>query len=267
MDIDPRRIAQQWINPNVRVVEQFHKSLGRLDHVTVDSAPQRTSDPLDALGEAAAILRPVTASERVAAAIRQNITDGRLHAGIRLTEATVASLLDVSRNTVREAFVMLANERLVQRHTNRGVFVVTPTAEMVLDLYRMRILSEAAAIAWGEAFTDQRVAALREAVTRGQEARDRQDWEAVALANREFHRGLAAFSGSERAMKAFETNLAEMQLVFQATGDTSFQGPFVDENDRVCTLLEAGEREEAAAVLRDYLGRARDVVLARMGSA
>lgn len=210
-------------------------------------------------------MRPVMASERVAAAIRQLIIDGRLNAGVRLTEATVASLLDVSRNTVREAFVMLADERLVQRHANRGVFVVTPTAGMVLDLYRMRILSEAAAVAWGEAFTEQGVTALREAVRRGQDARDRQDWDAVASANREFHRGLAAFSGSERAAKAFETNLAEMQLVFHATGDPSFQGPFVDENDRVCSLLEAGDREAAAAVLRSYLGRARDVVLARMG--
>ena len=51
-------------------------------------------------------------AERVAAILRQYITDGVFAPGERLSEPVISSALGVSRNTLRESFQLLAHERL-----------------------------------------------------------------------------------------------------------------------------------------------------------
>lgn len=228
-------------------------------------ARSKASDPLASLIDAHDQVQPVAASERVADAVRALIIDGELRAGVRLTEATVAARLGVSRNTVREALLLLIDERLAVREANRGVFVVTPDRVMVVDLYRMRALVESAAIMWGEDYDADACAPLRAVVEDARRARAEGDWDEVAALNLQFHRLIAGFSGSERVMTAFETTVAEMRLVFHATGTPRFHDAFVDENAELCELLESGRREEAAAYVRAYLARARDEVLALLG--
>lgn len=230
---------------------------------------QSPVSPLDSLAGDAPTVREDTAAERVASVIREQIVDGQLAPGVRLTEEVVGSLLNVSRNTVREALAMLVAQRLCERKTNRGVFVVVPTAAMSRDLFAYRMLAESAAILWGTGYTPDALAALRGAVAAGRAARDRAapDWFAVATANQQFHRAIAALSGSPAFERHFASALAEMRLVFCAAGSPEWQAAYVDGNARVAELLEAGRREEAAAALRSYLAAGRDDVLRRLNPA
>ncbi len=205
-------------------------------------------------------------ADSVASVVRRRIVDGQLSGGVRLTEATVSELLGVSRNTVREAWIMLASEGLCVRVPNRGVFVTTPTPALVRDLYAGRAVIETGAVAWGDAFGPDAVARVRTAVADGQRHRDARDWSAVASANQEFHGAIVALSGSERVVRVFESMLALMRLVFHAIGDDAFHAPWVDGNDRVATLLEAGRRVDAAEALRDYLRDASEQVGALVAS-
>src|SRR5688500_8822772 len=85
--------------------------------------------PLEAALEALAQARlqgPPSAAERVAEVLSEQIVQGQLRSGTRLTEESIATALGVSRNTVREAFALLTSERIVVREPNRGVFVASP---------------------------------------------------------------------------------------------------------------------------------------------
>src|SRR5690606_39343118 len=70
------------------------------------------------------------------------ITDGKLAPGTRVSDTALALRLKVSRNTVREAFRLLAHDGLLVHEFNRGVFVAFVTSEDVRDVYRFRRVIE-----------------------------------------------------------------------------------------------------------------------------
>jgi GntR family transcriptional regulator of arabinose operon len=58
---------------------------------------------------------------------RERILDGRLSVGTRLpTDDELADLYQISRDTVRQALALLANEGLIERVQGRGTFVIHP---------------------------------------------------------------------------------------------------------------------------------------------
>lgn len=89
------------------------------------------------------------AADRVAAVLREQIVKGLFPPGLRLSEEALGSDLGVARNTLREAFRMLSQERLVVHRLNRGVFVRELTVAEIEDLYRLRSAIEIAALSQG----------------------------------------------------------------------------------------------------------------------
>ena len=73
-------------------------------------------------------------AERAASSLRQMIVAGEVAPGERLSESSMTERLDVSRNTLREAFRMLTLERLLTRRPNAGVFVAIPSLASGLRL-------------------------------------------------------------------------------------------------------------------------------------
>lgn len=209
-----------------------------------------------------------SAAERVANALRERIVDGALRSGTRLTEETIGSALGFSRNTIREAFVLLVSERLAVREPNRGVFVATPSAADVRDLYATRRLVEPAALEHGPALSDDAVRRLREIVVAARAARDTGDTAGVAQGNQEFHRAIARLGGSRRLDHLMEGALAEMRLVFhQMDNEQDFHAPYLDRNDEIVQLLERGDRAGAAGALRAYLADAEEHLTTALGTS
>lgn len=222
-----------------------------------------TADALVSLERARHLVARSTTAERVADALREEIVEGRLRPGARLPEQAVCDALGVSRNTVREAMSQLVAERVLVRETHRGVFVARPDREAVRDVYRARRIIEPAAVRHGEAFTPERVAAARAAVDEGVAAAAADRWTGVASANQHFHRALVALAGSARLDQQMALLLAEMRLVFhRMSGVREFHEPYLGRNDAICALLEAGEREAAAAAVGGYLDEAEAQLLA-----
>ena len=61
---------------------------------------------------------------------RERILDGRLLVGTRLpTDDELADLYQISRDTVRQALALLANEGLIERVQGRGTFVIEPRSK------------------------------------------------------------------------------------------------------------------------------------------
>src|SRR5438105_3602126 len=112
-----------------------------------------------------------TVVERAAGVIRDSIFEGRFAPGTALPESALARALEVSRNTVREAFRMLMGEHLLTYEPHRGVAVRSLTADDVRDIYRLRRMHEVTAIDLlreGKATVD--AASLRTIVAAGRAA-------------------------------------------------------------------------------------------------
>jgi DNA-binding GntR family transcriptional regulator len=89
-----------------------------------------------------------TTRERVAAALRDEILDGRLAPGATLRTEAVMERLGVSNSPLREAFVQLEAEGLVEVTPNRGVVVAPMTRSGAADLIRIGSLLWDAAVRW-----------------------------------------------------------------------------------------------------------------------
>ncbi|THF65848.1 GntR family transcriptional regulator [Pseudothauera nasutitermitis] len=200
--------------------------------------------------------------DSVAEAIRQKLIHGELCAGQRLSEAQLAEQLDVSRNTLREAFRILSKEGLVHHAPNRGVSVVIPSIADIIDIYRIRRLIECQALAqsWPRHPAHKR---MRQAVEQARQARAAGDWLQVGSANMAFHGAIVALADSERLSAMFSDIAAELRLAFGLLNDPEYlHAPYVDQNAHLLQLFEDGRIAEAAVELENYLVQSERMVLA-----
>lgn len=202
-----------------------------------------------------------------AGVVRQDIAAGRLPPGAKLSESALATKLSVSRNTLREAFAVLAGETIVKRIPNRGVFVAAPGAEEVRELYTVRRTIEPAAVLWGSGDLQHASAAMTEAIGRARAAKEDKDVARMADANQDFHDALVGLTGSDTLRDLMAKTLAEMRLVFHAMANIpDFHTHYVERNARIAELIAANERSAAAVRLREYLDAAEAELLGHLAA-
>ncbi len=120
----------------------------------------------------AATTLPRTLGESITKELRRMLVEGELVPGQRLSEAALADSLQISRNTLREAFRVLTREGLLTHEPNRGVTVAEPDMASIIDIYRVRRFIECTAIA--QAYPQHPgVRHMREAVEAGVKAHAR----------------------------------------------------------------------------------------------
>jgi DNA-binding GntR family transcriptional regulator len=92
------------------------------------------------------ILRPRSLTAIVIDQIRDLIITGKLALGEQLSENTLAEQLGVSRTPVREAFLRLESEGLVEVRPQRGTFVFQYDATELREILELREVLEAGAL-------------------------------------------------------------------------------------------------------------------------
>ncbi|MEV0402763.1 GntR family transcriptional regulator [Actinoallomurus sp. NPDC050550] len=203
------------------------------------------------------LLSRTSTTERVAAILRDRITEGLFRPGDRLVEETIGTALGVSRNTLREAFRLLSHERLLDHRLNRGVFVRELSVDDVVDLFRVRRLVECTAIRHADTAPAAALRHLREAVESGEHAATDHAWLAVGTANMRFHQAVVELAGSARLEEMMRQVLAELRLVFHVMNDPrTFHEPYLARNRDILKLVEAGDRDGSEAMLSGYLTEA-----------
>lgn len=210
-------------------------------------------------------LRPLpTAAERAAEAIRDSIFHGRFAPGTALPESALAGALQVSRNTVREAFRTLMHEQLLTYEVHKGVAVRRLSAADVVDIYRLRRLYEVTAVQQLDESSGRGLAVeLQAIVEQARRAESVGDLGAVGTADLRFHTRIAAAYGSERLDAAFLRIMTEIRLGFLSIVDlAAFHTEYLVRNEQLCALVSAGAYPAAAASLGEYLDQARDRVAA-----
>jgi DNA-binding GntR family transcriptional regulator len=91
-------------------------------------------------------VRPATAQEAVAAALRQAIVERQLRPGDRIRQEEVAQRLGVSVIPVREALKVLEGEGQVTYQPRQGYAVAQLNLADLAEVYRLRELLEAEAV-------------------------------------------------------------------------------------------------------------------------
>jgi len=191
------------------------------------------------------------------------ITEGRLPPGAKVSETSVASQLEVSRNTVREAFRLLAHDGLLVHEFNRGVFVPQVTSADVRDVYRLRLIIEPGVVRSLTPRDVHRLGPLEAAVAEARTSAQGRDWPSVGTANMHFHRSLVALAGSPRLDVTMRRLTAELRLLFAVIDDPRYlYQPFVRRNEELLALMVKSRFEEGADFLEGYLGDSEGAILA-----
>lgn len=194
--------------------------------------------------------------------LKKAMNDGALIPGCKLSEQKISAELGISRNTLRQAFTVLAAHNLVEQIPNRGVFVASPDKEQISELMVMRLALESTAI---DLSAPGEKPAIRAVIEKARQARAAGSVSAMASANQDFHRLLVAQAGSLRLDTLMSSVLAEMRLLFFSfVTVVDFHAQFVDLNAELLELIEVGEKVAAQKALRSYLAKSSDYFMANL---
>lgn len=83
-------------------------------------------------------LPPVTSADKTFYQLRQDIVEGVIAAGAKLSETELSTTYGVSRAVIREAINRLESSHIVERKANVGARVVALTAAGLSELYQIR---------------------------------------------------------------------------------------------------------------------------------
>jgi DNA-binding GntR family transcriptional regulator len=132
----------------------------------------------------------------VASRLRSAIRDRHIVPGERLTEASLAEKLGVSRTPVREGIEKLVADGLLSVAPSRGVVVTELSREQVVQLYALREVMEGAAASFAAAHASQgELAALRNLL--GLMDKPKAPPAILAGFNSEFHRAIYSAAHNE----------------------------------------------------------------------
>jgi DNA-binding GntR family transcriptional regulator len=202
--------------------------------------------------------QPEPAADRAYAVTKELVLTGELPGGHLFSEGEIATRLDMSRTPVREAFLRLQAEGLLQLIPKRGVVVAPVPPGEAEDVLDAREAIETAAVRrllrrpeLVPAALDEMRAALRVQ----QEHADAGDLNAFAQADEAFHRTIVA-AGRNELMIGFYATLADRQrrMSIRALGPAPGQLPVVlREHEALIAIVDVGDDVAFASALRDHL--------------
>lgn len=159
------------------------------------------------------VLQPLSTTEALVRALREQILAGELAPGARLPEEAIATRFGVARPTARAAVQTLVFQGLLRRERNRTAYVPRLTEDDVHDLYLVRIAIELEAI---RILVERGVRpdASEKALERLERDDSERSWTEVVDDALAFHRGLVGAVDSPRLARAFAALEAEWALSF-----------------------------------------------------
>jgi DNA-binding GntR family transcriptional regulator len=229
---------------------------GRHPSMEAAGTERRTTDePLAPSGGSAAA--------RVYSHVKERLLDGTFPGGALLSENELSQQLGLSRTPVRQAFVQLEAEGLLELYPKRGALVVPVAASEIEDVFEARLLVEehcarraANAGARLAAELEPMIAEQAAAVSEGASG-----MAAFARADRHFHRAIVHAAGNAILTRLYDALRDRQQRIATVSlarnpGDAE---RFVAEHRDILEALERGDGETASERVAAHLRAAREV--------
>lgn len=198
-------------------------------------------------------------AEEVFRGLRSAILRGQLKPGQRLIEEKTAADFKTSRTPVREAFLRLEQEGLIDRRPRGGFTVGRIDAGDIDEIMDLRGLLEAHAAALAARKGDPEVIGrLTDLLDQYQAAVDRDDVTRMVELNTMFHDALYRASGSPRLLAVIAElrdhfyRLRQEILVMDGLPEQSHQ----DHLDML-SAIRAGDVDRTEKLVREHINRAR----------
>ncbi len=200
------------------------------------------------------VLRPRSLTAIVIDQIRDLIVTGKLALGEQLSENALAEQLGVSRTPVREAFLRLTGEKLVDVRPQRGTFVFQCDATEVRDICELREVLETGALrAALKIDRDRLVKALRAQVDAAEPvlARGAAAYQPFDTA---FHETLVRASGNRELIEAYARISGRIRaLRFRLTTSRAQIEASQGDHREIVDAMESGSHDEAQEALSRHM--------------
>lgn len=206
-------------------------------------------------------VRRTSLREQVRHAVEELIVYGQLAPGEHLAEESLADLLSVSRQPVREALQSLSSAGFVDLHTGRGAFVHQPTAREVNEVFHVRAVLEADSCRLAAAnISADDLHRLEDLYAQGDEAsRRHDDPQRLIDLNRRFHATITSI-GANQVSIALLADLERRATWYLATIISTRAPSAWMEHREILDALGGGDPGQAADLLRDHIYRSKDLV-------
>jgi DNA-binding GntR family transcriptional regulator len=215
-------------------------------------------------GDAApAAQRPASATTTAYRFAKQRLLDGRFPAGQLLSENEIARELGISRTPVREAFLLLEAEGLLELYPRRGALVTPISPTESDDLLEARLLTEghcAASVTAPDPRLDAMLAATIEAQLEAV-ADAEVESHIFTVADRDFHRAIVAAHGNEILTRQYDALRDRQQRISALATARSRERivQFIAEHREIAAALAAGEGERARELIEEHLRLAHEL--------
>ena len=226
------------------------------------SPPQVENSPLERLA------RPRSLSEMVIDQIRELIVTGRLALGEQLSEGALAEQLGVSRTPVREAFLRLETESLVEVRPQRGTFVFNYDLAELRDICELRGVLETGALRIALARNRALLIERLEKETRAAEAAGVDDPIGYQVFDRAFHEALVEASANSELVAAYARISGRVRAIRYHFTHTREQIAGSQRGHReIVEALKNGRDADAVKRLGKHVYNGYEVFLIEMKSA
>ncbi len=186
------------------------------------------------------------------------IFDGKLRAGERINESSLAAHFKTSRGPLREALQALGEQGLISFARNRGAFVrQIPLAEAE-ELYDLRAaLDDEVGRKLAGNLTEQQAQTLEDLLRKMDEYAAANDISSYYVDNLRFHDLLVQYAGNRRLADIYRRVIKELHL-FRLQGLYAGGAKVSNVEHRyILQAIKTGDAEGAGQALRNHIEAAR----------
>ena len=199
-------------------------------------------------------------STRVYQVLQQEILQGQLPPGSRLSLDDLAARFGISVSPIRDALRLLAADGLVELRSRRGAFVTQPSRQDIQEVFQFRAILECAAvdavIAAGAPVLDALRAHIA-AMTTTMVGETHADYLTYIRHDQSFHRTLVEAIGNGKLLESY-ASLAGFALIARMLhrSESHRATATLAEHRAILDALASGGAEAARAAIRAHLAQA-----------
>ena len=186
--------------------------------------------------------------------LRERIIRGDLMPGARLSETEIAAQYDLSRQPVREAFIKLAEENLVEVRPQRGTFVTRISVPSVMTARFIREAVEADVVRnLASTITPAMLEELEENLAAQRSLEGPESGRDFMRLDEAFHRALSQFCGVSAVADHLETLKIPMNRVRYISAQEFPRQKLIAQHGEILRALKEGDGSSAEAFMREHL--------------
>ena len=189
--------------------------------------------------------------------LKRNIMSMRLEPGQTMSTQEIATKLNVSRTPVREAFLQLQSEGLVEMIPQRETVVSRISLDRVDQEKFIRECLEMGVV---NKFMDKRSHAVAETmaglIRLQKKCSDERDYVGFLDADDHFHKVLFEVTGQQMAWETIESrngHYNRLRILYIQKEQVMYES--VEQHNEIVKLLETGEREDVYKALTSHIQR------------